>query len=113
MKKTKPAMKKPSSTPKASSIGKGPKVGKHDWQNNPVAVAIFKRPASHVRPHFSKKPTQHAGGRIYFHKTARKFRVYLRKNDKIEEKVPLLDDEKKSFVYACALIEADTRPSHA
>ena len=79
---------------------------------------LLKRKAAKGRPDFNiktyKKPTHYSGGRIYFSKTRRAYRVYRRKIDKIESWVPVnIDDKhdiKEMFQVGCALIETDPRP---
>ena len=118
--KHKPAPKKklePAPKKKLDKKGNGDKVAKcgragvNNWKLNPDARQLMKRPARAPRPPFSLKPTQHAGGRIYFVKSKSIFRVYKRFKDRIESSVPELGDKKGAFQYSCALIEADPRPA--
>ena len=116
--KPKSKSKKATTGPKPKKASKGPKPKKaskevvklHDWQKNPSAVAILKRPAAAKRPAFAKTPTKHAGGKIYFSKLKKAFRVFHRIKDRIESTVPVLENEKTAFKYSCALIESDPRP---
>ena len=58
------------------------------WQCDPEAIAIMKRPAA-SRPSYSEKPVAYKGGKIYFAAARKVFRVYLRKEDRIEKYVPV------------------------
>lgn len=75
----------------------------------------MKRPAMGDRPKPTKEPTAWGGGKIYFSKAKKMYRVYRRvPQDKVEESVPVdisdKADKKSKWAACCALIESDTRP---
>ena len=72
-----------------------------------------------TRPAYTiKKPTHHPwGGKIYFAKSKKAYRIYKRRKDKVETtvRVDLTDkaDLKRKFAIGCAMIESDPRPVDA
>jgi len=79
--------------------------------------ALLRRPAAAPRPRVTlKKPVPHHGGKIYFSEAKRALRVYKRvPADKVEETVSFdpqdAKDCKTKWSIACAIIEADPRPT--
>ena len=74
----------------------------------------MRRPARADRPKPSKEPTTWLGGKIYFSKAKKAYRVYRRvPDDKVEESVPVdisdKSDKKAKWGACCALIESDPR----
>ena len=88
--------------------------GRAEALEQKIAVLI-KRPAACKRLKFSKKPTSHHGGRIYWLQTKKSFRVYAHTpDDKVEKMVPCNvsddTDKKRKWAATCAMIESDPRP---
>ena len=109
----------PSSAPKAAKTN-ATKTSKGNALEKKRAELrkLLKRKAAKDRPNFNiktyKKPTHYKGGRIYFAKARRAYRVYRRMSDKVESWIPVNIDDKRDlkemFQVGCALIEADRRP---
>ena len=85
------------------------------WFDDKDQLKLLKSKAKGKRPKFSKKAQEYLGGKIYFSKVRKSLRVYKRKADKVESWVALkslsADDKESACSYACALIEADPRPT--
>jgi hypothetical protein len=118
------AVAKPKACPKAKPLADKPKakpLAKKAKKSEAGAAKaleharLLKRPAACARPAFSKTPTSHCGGKIYFANAKKALRVYLRTPvDKIEKYVGIDVDSKadrdNSWKLALAMIENDPRP---
>ena len=107
---------KSKSATKAKSVARPVKAGarrrgKELCENE---LRVLKKPAKAPRPSQTKKPVEHCGGNIYWAEARKRYRVYLRKGDKVEESLPAdpkdKNDMRTKFSLACALIENDPRP---
>ena len=105
----------------AAKVAK-PATGKQ-LVGEPVARVAIKRPAAAIAGAATKlgksipvsfKPTEYKGGKIYFSKAKRAWRVYLRKRDRVESTVKV-DTKDKADVDArwskcLKIIRHDKRP---